>query len=253
MNSSSSVATLVTASWDRVAQAIKEAVDANPWEQMPTVFLETFQAQCNREGALMIADGTVSEIFPKTKPSDLLDAAFVSKLSKKIEKLHGKEMDDLLMGFLFTVDREGLEGQVASTISDALSVLHALHFKWNGEGSYSAPQITYTLWHLDDELGEVFPDLAQLVYAHLSSVREHYDHSQGKEKAEKIWIEHSISKKPGLMERMETLGQLARTEPDPIIKAFLKERPSVDISALEAIALADAAKSDEEPAGLSPG
>lgn len=252
MNNSSTAVNLVTASWDRIAQAIKEAVDTNPWERMPTVFLETFQAQCKCEGELMIADGTVSDIFPKTKAADLLDANFPAKLFKKIEKLHGAEMDELLMSYLFTVDREGLEGEVASTISDTLSVLHALHSKWNGEGSYSAPQMAYTLWHLNDELGEFLPDLAQLVYAHLSSIRAYYDHSKGKEQAEEIWIEHSISKKPGLMGRMETLGQLARTEPDAIIEAFLKERTSVDISALEAIALADAAQPDQDP-DLSPG
>ncbi|TLX16113.1 hypothetical protein [Rhizobium sp. MHM7A] len=252
MNNSSTAVNLVTASWGRIAQAIKETVEANPWDRLPTVFLETFQAQCKREGELMIADGTVFDIFPKTKPSDLLDANFPAKLFKKIEKLHGAEKDELLMSYLFTVDREGLEGEVASTISDALSVLHALHSKWTGEGSYSAPQIAYTLWHLDDELDELLPDVAQLVYAHLSSIRAYYDHSKGEKQAEEIWIKHSISKKPGLMARMETLGQLARTEPKPVIEAFLKERISVDISVLEAIALADAAKPEEE-SGPSPG
>lgn len=252
MNDASTAVNLVTASWNRVAQAIKDAIDANPWDRMPTVFLETFQTQCQREGELMIADGTVSDIFPKTKASDLLNADFSTKLFKKIEELHDAQKDELLMSYLFTVDREGLEGEVASTVSDALSVLHALHPKWNGEDNYSAPQIAYTLWHLRDELNEFLPDVAQLVYAHLSSLRAYYDHSKGEEQAEKIWIEHSTSKKPGLMARVETLGQLARTEPTPIIEAFLKERASVDISALEAIALADATKPGEQPAP-SPG
>lgn len=251
MDTSSSAATFVTASWGRISQAIKEAVDANPWERMPSVFLQTFQAQCRREGELMIANGTVSKIFPRTKPSDLLDASFPDKLSKKIEKLHGRKMDELLMGFLFTVDREGLEGEVASTISDALSILYALHAEWNGKGRYYAPQIAYSLWHLND-INEFFPDLAQLIDANLSSIRAYYDHAKGKKEAEKIWIKHSISKKPGLMGRMETLGQLARTEPERIIEAFSKQRDGINISALEAIALAGAPQANEEQ-GLSPG
>ena len=109
----------------------------------------------------------------------------------------------------------------------------------------------HTLWHLDDKLIEFFPDLAQMAYAHLSSIRAYYGHSKGKQKADEIWIKHSLSKKPGLMERLETLGQLARTEPAPIIEAFLKERASIDISALEAIALTNPPQPEAEP-GFNP-
>jgi hypothetical protein len=222
----------IAASWGRISQAIKTAVDAHPWEQMPTVFLETFQAQCRHEGEVMIATGTIAAIFPETNTSDMTNPGFQTKLFKKIEKLHGSEMNELLMSYLFTVDREALKGEVASTISDALSILHALHTKWRGEGSYSAPEIAYALWHLNDELNDFFPDLAQMAYAHLNSLRSYYDHLNGKTEADEIWISHSLSKKTGLMERLETLGQLARTEPAPIIEAFLKERASIDISAL---------------------
>jgi hypothetical protein len=211
---------------------------------MPTVFLETFEAECRREGELMIAEGTVLDFFPKTRQANLLNANFPNKLFGKIERLHGEQRDELLMSYLFTVDREGLEGEIASTIADALSILHALDSRWKGEQGYSAPEIAYTLWHTD-QLIELLPPAMQLIAAHLSSIRAYYDHAHGKDRAEEIWIERSISKKPRLQERSESLGQLTRTEPEPIIKAFLEQRGSVDISTLTVGLLGDAAASYE--------
>jgi hypothetical protein len=250
MNSPTTSEDLASASWGRIAHAIKEAVGKAPWDDMPTVFLETFEAECRREGELMIAEGTVLDFFPKTRQADLLNANFPNKLFSKIERLHGEQRDELLMSYLFTVDREGLEGEVASTISDALSVLHALDSRWKGEQGFSAPQIAYTLWHAE-QLDELFPDAMQMIDSHLSSIRAYYDHQEGKDRAEEIWINHSISKKPGLMERSESLGQLARTEPEATIEAFLEQRDSVDISILTA-GLLDNAASPCEEAGRTP-
>ncbi len=243
MNPSPTAENPASASWDRVATAIREAVSKTPWENMPTVFLETFEAECKREGELMIEEGSVLNLFPKIKEVDMLDPNFPKKLFRKIERLHAAQRNELLMSYLYTVDREGLKGEVASTLADALCVLHALDSRWKGELAFSAPQIAFTLWNTSENLEDIFPATAQLIDAHLSGIRGYYDHSEGKDRAEEIWIELSLSKKHGLMQRTESLGQLARTETEATIAAFLLQRDGVDISTLTAKFL----ESGEEP------
>ena len=222
----------VSASWTRIDRAIREAVSKSAWDTMPTVFLETFEAECKREGELMIAEGTVANFFPKTREAALRDPSFPIKLFRKIERLHAAQRDELLMSYLYTVDKEGLDGEIASTISDSLSVLRALDSRWKGEEGFSAAQIAFTLWNTDEGLEDLFPQMMPLIDAHLSGIRGYYEHVEGKVRAEEIWIENSISKKPGLMQRSETLGQLARTESEATIAAFLFQRKGVDISSL---------------------
>lgn len=234
MKPSPTAENLASSSWDRVASAIREAISKTPWNIMPTVFLETFEAECKREGELMIDNGAVLALFPKTKQNDLLDPNFPNKLFRKIERLHAAQRDELLMSYLYTVDREGLEGEIASTVADALCLLHALDSRWKGESSFSAPQIAFTLWNISENLEEIFPATVQLIDAHLSSIRGYYDHAEGKDRAEEIWIEHSLSKKHDLMQRSESLGQLAQTETEATIAAFLVQRGGVDISTLTA-------------------
>lgn len=221
-------------SWTRIEDAIRTAISADTWERMPTVFLETFQAECQRDADMLIANDDAVQVFLKLKQRDLSKPKFPQNLAARLEKLHSESMNNLLNSLLFIVDREGLCGKVASSMADALSILHAFHPQWKEPDQFHAPKVAFTLWRLQ-KCDDFFPSIVGAMYANLHSLRMYHHSSKGNPATDEIWLSHSITKEPDLIVRMETLGQLVQTEPEKVFAAFLEQREAIDVSSLETL------------------
>jgi hypothetical protein len=232
MNTTDSVSDYQEAAWLRIAASIKTAIESDTWERMPTVFIETFHAECQRDADLLIAEDRVAQVFPKLRSRHFEKPAFPQNLAVRLQKLHNEDMGKLLNSFLFKIDREGLEGKVASSVADALAILYSLTPRWQNKDDYYAPKIANALWQMTD-CNEVFLFTTHILYGSLLNVRSYYVASRSVQEADEIWSQNSITGQPDLMARMETLSQLVQTEPQEIFRAFVEQRGAVDISVFQ--------------------